>query len=97
MECVIENKAKNWIPASREDSFSNQLIDAYLNGKKDGMEYYKILETNKFNENIKKTGFIIAELVNTLKLSRFNPIDAYLRVNSLDKFEIMITIPEEDG
>ena len=96
MECVAEKQTKKWIPTNREDLISNQLIDAYLNGKKEGMEYYKILEVNKLSDNISKSGIITVELINTLYGNNFNPIGAYLRIISLDRFEIMITIPEED-
>ena len=96
MECVAEIQTKKWIPTKREDSISNQIIDAYLNGKKEGMEYYKILEANKLSDNINKSGIITVELINELYDNNFNPFGAYLRIISLDRFEIMITIPEED-
>jgi hypothetical protein len=97
MECVIlENQTQSWIPTSKEDTFNNQLIEAYMNGKKEGMEQHQKLIFKKLEENIEKSGFITFELINMLKGRRFNPIDAYLRVNSWDKFDIMITVSEED-
>ena len=88
-------KIISWVP-TKEDSFSNQLIDAYLNGKKDGMEQYKKLEISKMEENIKKTGIVASYILNTFKNNKFAPIDAYLRVNSFDRFDIMVTVPEDD-
>ena len=75
---------------------SNQLIDAYMNGRRDGMELYELVKFNKLNENIKKSGLLTTYIVNALKNNRFNPIDAYLRINSIARFDVMITIPEEE-
>ena len=96
VDYVIENQAKTWIPTSNEDLFTNQLIDAYLHGRKDGIELIEKLKQEKLNENINKSGNISKRLIRVLKDSSFSPIDAYLRVHSFDRFDIMVTVPEED-
>jgi len=96
MECVIEKHTKSWVPTSRDDSFSNQLIDAYMNGKRDGVQQFKSLEISKLNENINKSGTITVNIINILKEKKFSPIDAYLRVHSFERFDIMVTVPEND-
>ena len=97
MECAtVEKQTQSWIPTSKEDSLSNQLIDAYLNGKKDGVEQHQKLILNKLDENIEKSGSISLSLIKTLKENKFNPIDAFLRVRSWDRFDIMITVSEDD-
>ena len=97
MECAkVERQTQSWILTSKEDSLSNQLIDAYLNGKKDGIEQHQKLILKKLEENIEKSGSISLRLMKTLKENRFNPIDAFLRVNSWDRFDIMITVSEDE-
>jgi len=93
-----EKKTITWVPTPNGDWFtSDQLIDAYMNGKKEGMEQFKKLEMNKMAENINKSGFIAIDIFNKLKINKFSPIDAYLRVNSFDRFDMMITVPESDS
>ena len=92
-----EERAIAWVPTQKSDLFtSDQLIDAYMNGKKEGMEQYKKLEMSKMEENIKKSGIVAVDIINELKNNKFTPIDTYLRVNSFDRFDIMVTVPEND-
>jgi hypothetical protein len=93
---VLENQYQCWAPTFNKDTFSNQLIDAYLNGKRVGIEQHQKLMLNKLEENIEKSGNITTLLLKTLQERSFNSIDAYLRVHSFDRFDIMITVPDED-
>lgn len=92
-----EDKTRSWVPTKKSDLFtSDQLIDAYLNGKKDALEATKRLIVDKLNNNIDKSGTITVNLLRLLKNKQFTPVDAYLRVNSLDSFDIMVSIPEDE-
>jgi hypothetical protein len=93
---ILENHTQCWIPAGNENSSGNRLIEAYLKGKKAGMEQYQKLMLSKLEENIEKSGKISLSLMDTLKENNFTPIDAYLRVHSWGRFDIMITVPDED-
>ena len=93
-----ENKIKSWVPTKKSDFLytSDQLIDAYLYGKREALEATKRLAADKLNNNIDKSGTISINLLKLLINEKFTPIDAYLRVNDLDKFEIMVAIPEDE-
>ncbi|MDR2232037.1 MAG: hypothetical protein LBE56_02805 [Tannerella sp.] len=86
-----------WIPTRKDETFtSDDLIDAYLHGKKDAFATAQRLAQDKFNANIEKSKDITVNLLNILRDNNFTPIDAYLRFNGFDYFEIMVTIPEDD-
>jgi len=98
MECLETaiKKPKTWIP-TKDDAISNQLIEAYQTGLKDGVEQQQKLVFSKLKENIDKSGSLTLSLIDTIKKYGFTPLDAYLRVESFDRFEIMITVPETDA
>jgi tRNA splicing endonuclease len=97
METIeMKSTTKSWIPTSRDDSFNNQLIEAYMTGKKEGIEQQQKLVNAKVVENINKTGCITQYLMDTLRENQFHPVDAYLRVQSLAQFDVMITVPEDE-
>ena len=92
-----EEKISSWIPTKRSDFFtSDQLIDAYLHGKRDAFAATQRLAVDKLSNNIEKSGDISINLLKTLSANHFTPINAYLRVNDLDNFDIMVTVPEDD-
>ena len=94
MECLVEKQA--WVPTAKDDAMSNQMIEAYRTGLKDGLEQQQKLVFSKLKENIEKSGSLTMQLIETIKESGFTTLDAYLRVNSWDDFEIMVTVPECD-
>jgi len=86
-----------WIPTKKNDFFtSDHLIDAYLHGKREAFATTQRLATDKLNKNIEKSSEISINLIKTLSKNSFTPINAYLRINALDNFDIMVTIPESD-
>jgi len=99
MEAIAELKKKktvaSWIPTRKDETFtSDDLIDAYLHGRKDAFAAAKQLAFDKLIANIEKSKDITVSLLNALKNHNFNPIDAYLLVDGFDYFKIMITVPE---
>ena len=92
-----EDKMISWIPTKKSDFFtSDDLIDAYLYGKRTAFEETKRHAINQLNRNIDKSGEISFNLLRLLTHENFTPIDAYLRINSLENFDIMVTVPESD-
>ncbi|MDR2145600.1 MAG: hypothetical protein LBE91_03960 [Tannerella sp.] len=99
MEAIAELKkdktVASWIPTRKDETFtSDDLIDAYLHGRKDAFAAAKRLAFDKLNTNIEKSKDITVSLLNTLKRHNFNPVDAYLMVDGFDYFKILITVPE---
>jgi hypothetical protein len=94
---VKRNTVASWIPARRDDTFtSDDMIDAYLHGKKEAFATAQKLVFDKFVNNIEKSKAITVRLINTLKDKNFNPIDAYLRVNAFDYLHILVTVPDSE-
>ncbi len=93
---ILGKQIQSWIPTTKDDDMSDKIIDAYRSGKKDGMEQQEKLLNKNLKENINKSGKISLDLFKTLKENKFTPVDAYLRVDSWDRIEVMITIHEKD-
>jgi hypothetical protein len=82
---------------TKDGGFSeDQLIDAYLEGKKTGKDEIERLIIEKLNENIELIGTQAEELIKILKDSKFNPIMVSLRVKNFNDFDVLITIPETE-
>ena len=84
-------------PAEREKFFSSDaVIDAYLKGKKDGLEKEQKLVFQKFDENIKLSKNSTNQLYAHLIKGGFKPLGAYIKFESWDKFSSLIAVSEED-
>lgn len=88
----------NWeLTSPKEKMFSSDhVIDAYLKGKNDGLEQHQRLIFEKLVSNIDKAGKDTSEILTYLKKNKFNPLAAYLRINSWDDFSILIILPEKE-
>ena len=99
MNTVAETyTSQNWKPTSpgSETYSSNEVIDAYLKGKEEGIKQKGKLILNKLKENAERTTGATGKVFNFLHKKKFNPIAAYLRLNSWDSLDILITIPEKE-
>lgn len=88
----------NWeFTSPKEKLFSSDhVIDAYLKGKNDGLEQQQRLVIKKLVSNIDKSGKDTTQILSFFKKEGFNPISAFLRVNSWDDFSILIVLPQEE-
>jgi hypothetical protein len=97
---AIKDIRKLWIesPEVKSKDFfnSNELINAYFKGVKDGREKEKLLQLEKFTQNINKTGIDTLKVIANLKENSITPIDAYLKYNSIYQFQILILLNEKD-
>jgi hypothetical protein len=91
---------------------SDHVIEAYFKGinegrakginegrKKgivEGLEQGQKLVLDKLKNNIDKSGKHTSEILNYFKDQKFNPIAAYLKINSWDDFTILIVVPENE-
>jgi len=92
-----KNSTSTWITTEKSDYFtSDELINAYLTGKREALEATKRLAIDKLSNNINKSGVISLNLLKSLADEKFTPLDAYLRINAIDNFDIMVTIPENE-
>lgn len=88
----------NWEFTSQKEKLfsSDHVIDAYLKGKNEGLEEAQKLVLEKLVANISKTGKHTTEILSFLKKKKFNPISAFLKINSWDDFTIMIVMPQNE-
>lgn len=88
----------NWeLTSPKEKLFSSdQVIDAYLRGKNEGLEQAQKLILEKLNDNIVKSGKHASELLVYMKKRGFNPQAAFLKINSWDDFTVLIILPENE-
>ena len=95
---VKEDSASSWVLTRNSDPMytGDQLIDAYIFGKRNAIETTKRIIDDALNNNINKSGDISAGLLRLLRGNNYHSADAYLRINSIDKFDILITIPESE-
>lgn len=91
-------KPKNWeLTSPKERLFtSNHVIDAYFTGKKEALEQNEKLIMEKLVGNVNKSGQNTKDLLKHLKQNQFNPIGAYLKINSWDNFTILLLLPESE-
>lgn len=75
---------------------SDHVIDAYLTGKKEALEQTERLIFDKLKSNINNSGSHTNEILKYLKKEKFNPIGAYLKINSWDDFSILLILPENE-
>lgn len=75
---------------------SDHVIDAYLTGKKEGLEQNDRLIIEKLIANVNLSGEHTNELFTYLKSINIKPVDAYLRINSWDDFSLMLILSEID-
>lgn len=89
---------ENWEITSPSERLYTQdhVIDAYLTGKKEALEQTEKLIVEKLKTNIDASGRYTNDILKNLKANSFNPIGAYLKINSWDSFSILLIIPEEE-
>lgn len=100
MEAVLTAEEINWKSKTldpKQDIFSsNDVMDAYFKGKNEGLDFSKKILLNQLSENIDNTISHTSQVVNKLKELSLNPINAYLRIHSIQHFEVLVTLPEID-
>lgn len=102
MNATLEAKETNiselWeIEPSREGKYTeNDVIDAYLKGKKTGLESYQKTLVKALNENVDKCGEYTEKIIQHLHSLDIRSKDAFLRINKFDLFNILVCVPEKD-
>lgn len=75
---------------------SSDVIDAYLQGQKDGLKQEKQLVYNRLAENVKKAGKHTCRVLSKMKESGITPEDAFLRIESWNTLTVLILLSEND-
>ncbi|WP_432412415.1 hypothetical protein [Rasiella sp. SM2506] len=75
---------------------NDDVIDAYLRGKADGVKANHNLFVDKLNENIKKSASFTKRMITFLNQIKINPISAHLKINAYNDFVILVTMSEDE-
>ena len=83
----------NWEFSAPKDQLfsSDNVIEAYLKGKKDGLEQAQKLMFDKLISNISISGQYTSQVISFLKKNNISPLSAHLKINSWDDFKAIIT------
>jgi hypothetical protein len=99
MEAIKEilSAPSKWTLAPRENIYScDQVIDAYLKGKSDGIQQAQKLVVRELDRNVSKTIEQADLLVEHLTSNGFHPISAYIKIDDWDSFTILMPVPDEE-
>lgn len=81
----------------REGKYTeDHVIDAYLKGKKTGLESHQRALVRALNDNVDLCGSYTTEVLDYLRDSGIATKDAFLNISKFDLFKVMICIPEKD-
>lgn len=92
------NTSLTWeISVDKNSIYTNDdVIDAYLKGKEDGLKESSQIFVDILNENINKSANYTEKMISFLKKRKLNPISAHLKINLFNDFIILITLPEDE-
>jgi len=85
------------VSVDRNSIYTNDdVINAYLKGKDDGMKAGNKLFIDKLNENIEKSADYTTRMISFLKQRKLSPISAHLKIKAYNDFVILVTLPEDE-
>ena len=89
---------QNWEFTSPKDKLfsSDHVIEAYLKGKKEGLEQAQKLILEKLVENVNNSGNYTTEIHSHFNKKGFHPVSTFLKIISWDNFKLLITLPENE-
>jgi hypothetical protein len=89
---------KNWEFTVTKDKYftCDDVLEAYLHGKKAGLEDFKKLLLINLSDNINKTGNYTSDIIKHIRKEGFKPESTYLKIETWNFFKILITLPEKE-
>lgn len=85
------------ITTAQEKLYSSDVvIDAYLTGKKEGLQQNQKVLIQQLESNVKKASQHTAQIVKHLKAQSINPLSAHLKLSSFDEMKVLLTLSETD-
>jgi hypothetical protein len=84
-------------PANTDLYYScDAVIEAYLKGASDGLKNEEKVIFNQFKTNLEKTQSYTIDLLQLIEQTGFTPIEAHIKFDSFDSFEVLIAVNEQD-
>ena len=93
-----EKLIESWeLPEHGEKLYAaDAVIEAYIKGKKEGLEHKEKLFFKQLTENLDKSGANTKKTIECLKSIGVTPLSAHLKANSFHDFYVLVTVSEED-
>lgn len=86
---------KNW-EKSKDVYTGDDLIDAFLRGKKVGQdEHYRIL-SKQLEENINKAAELAENLFDEISKNKIQPIEIHLKAEDITKYKALVIVSKDD-
>jgi hypothetical protein len=85
---------KSWEQQKPYTPTVDDVIDAYLKGKKDGFNIQQRVIIEKFNENMNKTTDITRDFLEYLDNKKLKIIEVFLKIVDIDEFELLFLTDE---
>ena len=101
MTVITQNNLKrsvssDWIKTEKEIYTSDEVINAYLQGEKDGQSATEKVLIQKLEENLALDKKIVEQINEEIVKSNFATLRSYLRIKSLFRFDAVFSISESD-
>lgn len=92
------NFSEKWkVETSQQKLFTgDQVIDAYLTGKREGLQIAQKVFLDQLKNNLDKSGEKVTDLLHHLNARDIHNNEAFLKINSWNYLTILISVKEED-
>lgn len=87
-----------WDLKERKEGFftGDQVIDAYLKGKRDGLKTYRKAMLNNLDKNVNECAKHTYAVIEHLKEKKMGQTSAFLKIDSWNNFHVLIGVKETD-
>lgn len=98
---IVENIPKKeisrweYVSSIEESSSVSDITGVYMEGEKKGLEEAEGNLVRTLSDHINKTGELATELLPLFKKMGISIHATYLKINSLNEFKILLTVPEK--
>lgn len=97
MGTAVVTEYNSWKIERPEGMHSTDVvIDAYITGKKDGLQLAQKTAIAQLKKNIEKAGDQTKKLLDHMESIGFSAVDAYLRIISIDNLEVLVAVKQDD-
>jgi ferritin len=98
MEAIKEilSAPSKWTLAPEQAYSCDQVIDAYLKGKSEGIEQTQKLIMRQLDRNVSETVKQTDRIIKHLASKGFHPVTAYIKIDEWDAFTILVTVPDKE-
>jgi hypothetical protein len=86
----------NWKQTEKEFFTSDDVVEAYLAGKREGLNSERRALLDKLNANINEAGKATSNIFKYIQSKSITPKDVYLKIEAWDTLSIIVLVEESD-